>query len=68
MLVSILSVGGATACLVFGILFPWMKVPIIIGLCYGLAALGVSGFKRAGQVSFGHAMYACICDISRSLS
>ena len=60
MLISSLSLGGATACLLFGVVFPWMKVPIVIGLCYGLAALGVSVLMRAGQVSFGHAMYACI--------
>src|SRR5262249_15957129 len=47
-------------CLVFGLAFAWMKVPIIIGLCYGLAALGVMVLMRAGQVSFGHALYACV--------
>ena len=47
---------GAAICLpVFGLIFPWMKVPIIVGLCYGLAALGVAVLMRAGQVSFGHA-------------
>lgn len=60
MVVGILSTVGAAICLVLGLLFPWMKVPIIVGLCYGLAALGVAILMRAGQVSFGHAMYACI--------
>jgi ABC-type branched-subunit amino acid transport system permease subunit len=60
MLVRTLTVVGASACLVLGLLFPWMKTPVVIGLCYGLAALGVAILMRAGQVSFGHAMYACV--------
>jgi ABC-type branched-subunit amino acid transport system permease subunit len=40
--------------------FPWLKMPLILGLCYGLAALGIVVLLRAGQISFGHAMYACI--------
>ncbi len=60
MLVPVLAVGGAAAALVLGLFFPWMKAPIILGLCYGLAALGVMVLMRAGQISFGHAMYACI--------
>jgi ABC-type branched-subunit amino acid transport system permease subunit len=60
MLVGILSAIGAAICLILGGLFPWMKVPIIVGLCYGLAALGVAILMRAGQVSFGQAMYTCI--------
>ena len=60
MFAAILSLVGAAICLVLGLIFPWMKVPIIVGLCYGLAALGVTVLMRAGQVSFGHAMYACI--------
>ena len=40
--------------------FPWLKIPLILGLCYGLAALGIGVLLRAGQISFGHAMYACI--------
>jgi ABC-type branched-subunit amino acid transport system permease subunit len=60
MLVQVLSIGGGVGALILGLLFPWMKVPIIIGFCYGLAALGVMVLMRAGQISFGHAMYACI--------
>ncbi|WP_311970185.1 branched-chain amino acid ABC transporter permease [Pseudomonas baltica] len=40
--------------------FPWLKLPLILALCYGLAALGIVVLLRAGQISFGHAMYACI--------
>jgi ABC-type branched-subunit amino acid transport system permease subunit len=60
MIAGILSLIGAAVCLVLGLVFPWMKVPIIVGLSYGLAALGVAVLMRAGQVSFGHAMYSCV--------
>lgn len=38
---------------------PWLKLPLILALCYGMAALGVVVLLKAGQISFGHAMYAC---------
>ena len=44
----------------FGLLFPWLKTPLIIALSYGLSALGVSLLIRAGQVSFGHAGFTCL--------
>lgn len=50
----------AACLLAFGLLFPWSKTLGILGLCYGLAALGVAIPARAGQVSFGHAMFACV--------
>jgi ABC-type branched-subunit amino acid transport system permease subunit len=37
-----------------------MKTIGILGLCYGLATLGVALPARSGQVSFGHAMFACV--------
>lgn len=43
-----------------GLVFPWTKTMLIIGLCYGLSALGVALPARSGQVSFGHAMFACV--------
>ena len=46
--------------LVLGLLFPWLKTPLIIGLSYGFAALGVGILIRAGQVSFGHAGFTCL--------
>jgi ABC-type branched-subunit amino acid transport system permease subunit len=55
-----LTIAAAVACLVLGLLFPWIKTTAIVGICYGLAALGVAVLLRAGQISFGHAMYACI--------
>lgn len=60
MLVPILSLAGAVLAFVCGLLLPWTITPIVIGLTYAIAALGVSVMMRAGQVSFGHAMYACI--------
>ena len=51
---------GCALLLALGLLYPWSKTPIIVGLCYALAALGVSIMVRAGQVSFGHALYACV--------
>lgn len=38
----------------------WIRVPFIMSLVYGTAALGVGVLLRAGQVSFGHAMYVMI--------
>ena len=46
--------------LTLGLLFPWLKTPLIIALSYGFAALGVSMLIRAGQVSFGHAGFTCL--------
>lgn len=40
--------------------WPWVRMPLITFLSYGLAALGLLVLMRAGQVSFGHAMYAAI--------
>ncbi|MEN9688380.1 MAG: hypothetical protein RI998_377 [Pseudomonadota bacterium] len=51
---------GFALCLVLGLLFPWSKTPLIMGLCYGMASLGVCILVRGGQVSFGHALYAAI--------
>lgn len=43
-----------------GLMFPWLKTPLIIALSYGFSALGVSLLIRAGQVSFGHAGFTCL--------
>ncbi len=43
-----------------GLTFPWLKTPLILAICHGIAALGLSVIMRAGQVSFGHAMYLCL--------
>ena len=50
----------AALSIILGMSFPWMKTPLIIGLSYGFAALGVSILIRAGQLSFGHAGFTCM--------
>lgn len=45
--------------LVLPVLMPWIMTAIIIATCFGIAALGVSVLIRAGQMSFGHAMFSC---------
>ena len=54
------SAVSAVLVLILGYFLPWVITPLVIGLTYAIAALGVSVMMRAGQVSFGHAMYACI--------
>jgi ABC-type branched-subunit amino acid transport system permease subunit len=39
---------------------PWIKTPIIFAASFGIAALGISILIRAGQVSFGHAMFTAV--------
>lgn len=39
---------------------PWLKTPVLLALANGLAVCGVIVLIRAGQVSFGHALYACL--------
>lgn len=48
------TLAGATA-----ISVPWTRTPIVLIVSYGVAALGVIVLMRAGQISFGHAMYSC---------
>ncbi len=57
----VLGVGCASAALLaMAWVWPWTRMPVITFLSYGMAALGLSVLMRAGQVSFGHAMYAMI--------
>src|SRR5690606_3259705 len=60
LMIYAISLIGATLALAFGYFLPWTITPIVIGTTYAIAALGVSVMMRAGQVSFGHSMYACI--------
>lgn len=45
-------------------LIPWLKTPILLALSNGLAVLGVIILIRAGQVSFGNAMFVCLAGYS----
>jgi len=40
-----------------GMWLPWTRTFLIIAMSKGLAALGIVVLLRAGQVSFGHAMF-----------
>jgi len=60
MKVPVLSLLAALFTLFLGCTYSWTITPIVIGLTYAIAALGVSVMARAGQISFGHAMFACI--------
>jgi ABC-type branched-subunit amino acid transport system permease subunit len=60
MLVRLAPWAIAGLSLALGLAFPWLKTPLIIGLSYGFAALGVAILIRAGQVSFGHAGFTCL--------
>jgi ABC-type branched-subunit amino acid transport system permease subunit len=53
---------GVLAMAVLGLCFsfPWLKTPVLLALSNGLAVSGVIVLIRAGQVSFGHAMFACL--------
>ena len=42
------------------LMLPWLKTPVLLALANGLAVSGVIVLIRAGQVSFGHAMFACL--------
>lgn len=56
----LLNTAAVVVILGLAMAFPWLKIPLILSLCYGLAALGGVVLLKAGQISFGHAMYACI--------
>ena len=49
-----------TALLGLSLALPWLKTPVLLALSNGLAVTGVIVLIRAGQVSFGHAMFACL--------
>jgi len=57
-----LAISGALALLAVLLpqALPWIKTPFIFSTAFGIAALGVAILVRAGQVSFGHAMYMCL--------
>ena len=52
------------AVLVATFALPWLKTPVLLALSNGLAVVGVIVLIRAGQVSFGHAMFACLAGYS----
>lgn len=52
-----LAVAGALALVVAAWAVPWLKFVLTIALAKGIAVLGILLLLRAGQVSFGHAMF-----------
>lgn len=56
-LLGILAAGAMVAA---AIAAPWLKFILTIALAKGLAVLGILLLLRAGQVSFGHALYIAL--------
>lgn len=55
-----LALIGAAAFLLAAWLTPWLKFVLTIALAKGIATLGILLLLRAGQVSFGHALYIAV--------
>ncbi|GGJ09374.1 branched-chain amino acid ABC transporter permease [Neoroseomonas lacus] len=53
----ILAILLAAAMITAAILAPWLRFVLTIALAKGIAVLGILLLLRAGQVSFGHAIY-----------
>jgi branched-chain amino acid transport system permease protein len=52
-----LALAAALALVLVAWLAPWLRFVLTIALAKGLAVLGILLLLRAGQVSFGHALY-----------
>lgn len=64
MRLRLLVVVLVAAVLALGLTFPWVKTPLLLALGNGLAVSGVIVLIRAGQVSFGNAMFSCLAGYS----
>lgn len=51
------ALAASGAVLALALLLPWLKFVLTIAMAKGIAVLGILLLLRAGQVSFGHAMY-----------
>ncbi|MBR0642146.1 branched-chain amino acid ABC transporter permease [Plastoroseomonas hellenica] len=56
----LLALAGAAALVGIAYAAPWLRFVLTIALAKGLAVLGILLLLKAGQVSFGHAMYAAV--------
>lgn len=56
----LLALAGAAALIGVAYAAPWLRFVLTIALAKGLAVLGILLLLKAGQVSFGHAMYAAV--------
>jgi branched-chain amino acid transport system permease protein len=54
---TLLGLLGAAALVLAAFLAPWLKFVLTIALAKGIAVVGIMLLLRAGQVSFGHALY-----------
>ena len=54
---TLLGLAAAAAVLLAAYLAPWLRFVLTIALAKGIAVIGILLLLRAGQVSFGHAMY-----------
>jgi branched-chain amino acid transport system permease protein len=54
---ALLGAAGIAGLVLAAILAPWMKFVLTIALAKGIAVLGILLLLRAGQVSFGHALF-----------
>lgn len=54
---TLLALLGALLLVALAALVPWLRFVLTLALAKGLAVLGVMLLLRAGQVSFGHALY-----------
>lgn len=52
-----LALAGAAALVAVAFAAPWLKFVLTLALAKGMAVLGILLLLRAGQVSFGHALY-----------
>jgi branched-chain amino acid transport system permease protein len=57
---AVLAVLGAAALVLVAFLAPWLKFVLTVALAKGIAVLGILLLLRAGQVSFGHAMFLAV--------
>ncbi|MEH3147904.1 MAG: branched-chain amino acid ABC transporter permease [Methylobacterium frigidaeris] len=56
----ILALAGAALIVLLAYAVPWLRFVLTIALAKGLAVLGILLLLRAGQVSFGHALYLAL--------
>lgn len=54
---TLLGLAGAAALVLAAFLAPWLRFVLTVALAKGIAVIGILLLLRAGQVSFGHALY-----------
>lgn len=60
LLPPLLGLAGAGLLVALALLVPWLTFVLTIALAKGLAVLGILLLLRAGQVSFGHALFVAL--------